>query len=115
MTLQTVPKRRRFSPQVIIRQRQPSDADFQNLEEKSRVCQAIIETLALSYVHYPMRKQTEHEHQRRFTICFEAYKVFRNEMGWSIARCLDNLEPVLEEALTGKQHIISSRSCWFGN
>lgn len=71
--------------------------------------------LERSFVRYKMRKMTRTEVVRRFNLCFEGYRVMRNEMHWTIPRCLDYFDRILEADLTGRDMNFSNRAYWFGS
>lgn len=89
-------------------------ADFADKDKRTRITQAIEDAIRRSFILYPMRNPTKAEVKRRFNLCFEAYRVMRNDMGWSTARTIDHFDRVLESALTGKELVMSDRSSWFG-
>ena len=102
--------------QIITRQKR-SNRDFLSTKEQIRVHEGIQRAIFKSYLEYPMRgKIPVTETTRRFEICFQAYKQFRNEYGYSTARSIDGIYRILESALSGKVfQNATHRSSWFGS
>lgn len=88
--------------------------DFQDPATKTRITQAVQVVITASFRSHPMRHMTKSEVTRRFNVCFEGYRVMRNEMKWSSVRCIDMLQRILEASLNGTDIDFSKRSSWFG-
>lgn len=92
----------------------PATQDFADKNKQLRISLGIQAALTRSFKKYPMRRMTQAEVKRRFTLCFEGYRVMRNEQGWSSARCIDSLDHILDAALSGTPHPSSKRASWYG-
>lgn len=89
--------------------------DFQDPIKKARTEKAIRDAVARSFIKYPMRRMTRAEVVRRFNICFEGFRVMRNELKYGFVKSLDHLDKILDEALADiKFKRTTGRAGWFG-
>jgi len=98
--------------QIVIRN---STADLADVQVRKRIERAVLGAIQRSCIRWPMRKMTKAEVTRRFNIAFEGYRTLRNDNHYSLARALDSLDRVLDEALEGIDFQRKvTRAGWFG-
>jgi hypothetical protein len=89
--------------------------DFANAAVRNRVCKGVYLAIARSFHNYPMRRNTQAETQRRFNLCFEGFRILRNEYKWSVHRSIDHLYRMLSMSLRGEVgQVATLQSSWYG-
>lgn len=71
-----------------------------DLHTRARVVNAITKAIEVSFSE-DKASQTDAEIKRRFDICFKAYKILRNDLGWSLQRVEDEMPVALRSLLDG--------------
>jgi hypothetical protein len=79
-----------------------------------RVTVTILGVIDRSFATHKCRV-TQDEVKRRFAICERWFRDLRSTHGWSVERCLSNLDDALQAELDGATFVPNTRALWTPN